>query len=547
MPGTCWDKMVKVYVGTEKEYYLDGYLKENLDIAKKVIVKDWDMIFIVDGYEGCLTGDTKININRGGNGRTYKLDYMHYQYHKSAKLSRDKMWDLDIPSYVRSFDGDSIKLHKLKDVVYSGEKEVWHLKLENGKTIKATKDHRIMTKSGWKQLQELNTSDLVMCDTLLPIKGKQKSYKLKDISLFTANHPFKNVRGEVEVHRLIYESHLNKLKFMEYMDILWNDEVTAHILKYVDPKQYHIHHKDGCHYNNNINNLKLLSVRDHKVLHSEQDKSFKNFNQGVPIYSRVIDYGFVGINKTYDIICEQPHHNFVANGIVVHNSGKSTIGIQSAGYCDPSFNNSRIVFTPKQFKDAILSAEPYQAVVYDEAYTGLSSRAAMGKINRALVSMLAEIRQKNLFIFVIMPTFFDLDKYVALWRSRALIHVYTNPTGRDRFQRGFFSFYNEKRKKQLFVLGKKFYSYYKPKPNFIGRFTKAMPIDSKLYKKQKKDSLVQREQNAEEQEHKEEVDNKLFLRVMEMKNLTHEKKMDILQMARSTYFWKLKKYNESEE
>ena len=29
--------MVKVFVGTDHEYYMDGYLQENMDTAKKVI------------------------------------------------------------------------------------------------------------------------------------------------------------------------------------------------------------------------------------------------------------------------------------------------------------------------------------------------------------------------------------------------------------------------------------------------------------------------------------------------------------------------------
>ena len=28
-------------------------------------------------------------------------------------------------------------------------------------------------------------------------------------------------------------------------------------------------------------------------------------------------------DRTYDIECEEPYHNFVANGLVVHNSGKT--------------------------------------------------------------------------------------------------------------------------------------------------------------------------------------------------------------------------------
>ena len=32
--------------------YMDGFLKRNLDEAKRVIKKDWDMVFVIDGYEG---------------------------------------------------------------------------------------------------------------------------------------------------------------------------------------------------------------------------------------------------------------------------------------------------------------------------------------------------------------------------------------------------------------------------------------------------------------------------------------------------------------
>jgi len=135
------------------------------------------------------------------------------------------------------------------------------------------------------------------------------------------------------------------------------------------------------------------------------------------------------IHKDWDMI-------FCVDG--PEGSGKSVLTMQMAYACDPSFNNSRVCFTPSEFRKAILTANKYQAVVYDEAYTGLSSRATMSLINRTLISMLAEIRQRNLFVFIVMPTFFDLDKYVALWRSRALIHVYIG----KNFQRGFFSFYN---------------------------------------------------------------------------------------------------------
>lgn len=169
--------------------------------------------------------------------------------------------------------------------------------------------------------------------------------------------------------------------------------------------------------------------------------------------------------------------------------GKSVIAQQGAKEVDPTFNINRIVFTPNEFRNAIINGEKYQAIVYDEAYTGLSSRGTMTDINKILVAMLAEIRQKNLFIFIVMPTFFDLDRYVALWRSRGLIHVYID----KGYGRGYFAYYNRDKKKALYMTGKKFYDYRRPKPNFRGRFTNRYVVDEVEYRKRKLEALKQHE------------------------------------------------------
>lgn len=231
---------------------------------------------------------------------------------------------------------------------------------------------------------------------------------------------------------------------------------------------------------------------------------------------------------------------FVVDG--AEGSGKSILAMGMAKFCDPTLTIDRIVFTPSDFRKAIIEAKQYQAVVYDEAYTGLSSRATMSMINRALVTMLAEIRQKNLFVFVVMPCFFDLDKYVALWRSRGLMHVYTG----QNFQRGFFSFFNVDRKKQLYINGKKYYSYARPKANFIGRFPNHYTVDKEIYIKKKKDSLIQREKKVEQAAIKMEVESMMFERVMQMSDkIPHKIKIEVLAIPASTYFTKLKQYKDA--
>jgi hypothetical protein len=182
----------------------------------------------------------------------------------------------------------------------------------------------------------------------------------------------------------------------------------------------------------------------------------------------------------------------------VEGGGKSVIAQQGAYEVDPTINLERITFTPKEFREAILQATKYQAVVYDEAYTGLSSRGTMTDINKTLVSMLAEIRQKNLFVFIVMPTFFDLDRYVAIWRSRGLIHVYTD----KGYGRGYFAYYNKERKKNLYIIGKKFYDYRKPKPNFRGRFTNYYVVDEEAYRQKKLKALTDHKGHEEVKDEK---------------------------------------------
>lgn len=168
-------------------------------------------------------------------------------------------------------------------------------------------------------------------------------------------------------------------------------------------------------------------------------------------------------------------------------SGKSVKAMQDAIYCDATLDLSRVVFNPDDFKKAILSAKKYQAVVYDEAYSGLNSRSAMSSVNKAINQMLTVIRERNLFVFIVLPTFFDLDKYVALWRSRFLVNVYTE----SNFQRGYFRFYNKDRKKAMYVGGKKYYDYNQGKYNYCGRFTNFYVVDEQEYRKKKRETSIQ--------------------------------------------------------
>lgn len=220
-------------------------------------------------------------------------------------------------------------------------------------------------------------------------------------------------------------------------------------------------------------------------------------------------------------------------------AGKSVFAMQAAYFCDQSPGLlDRMAFSAFEFRRKIKMAQPFQAVIYDEAHSGLNSRAAMSFINRALVSMLTEIRQKNLFVFIVLPTFFDLDKYAALWRSRALIHVYTA----NSFERGYFAFYNQDRKKQLYLLGKKLYQYNVVEPNFIGRFTNHYCVDEKEYRKRKADGLKNSERGGDDKELKKAFLEWLWKKLLGMDEIKNTVKAKLLGVSEMTYYRWLKEW-----
>ncbi|KKM60431.1 hypothetical protein LCGC14_1541850 [marine sediment metagenome] len=271
---------------------------------------------------------------------------------------------------------------------------------------------------------------------------------------------------------------------------------------------------------------------DENAIHNVEVKGKKLYIDG--FLKSNLDKAKEIIRKDWDIV-------FVYDGY--EGSGKSVKAMQDCFYFDNTFNMDRVCFDPREFTRAIKKAQPYQAVLYDEAFTGLNARAAMSLINRTLVKMLAEIRQKRLFVGIVMPTFFDLDRYVALWRSRALIHVYMG----KNFQRGFFMFFNMERKKQLYVLGKKYYSYYKPPANFKGRFTNTYVMDEVEYRKRKRDSLMKRGSDQEKRLMEEQVRNSMFERLVGFEGITNVQKAKILGIPEGTYYYKLKNYEETGE
>jgi hypothetical protein len=77
----------------------------------------------------------------------------------------------------------------------------------------------------------------------------------------------------LERHRLVYEANLNNMSYREFILTVRHDEDKSKKLKFIDQKEFYIHHIDGNQNNNNIENLQLMSRPEHTRLHGRPDRS----------------------------------------------------------------------------------------------------------------------------------------------------------------------------------------------------------------------------------------------------------------------------------
>jgi hypothetical protein len=271
---------------------------------------------------GCLSGETIIRVNRRGKSFKTRLDALYKSFHRKNRKSEIK---------VRSLCDEIIQLNEVVDVKQSGVKLVYKLSLKDGKSVKVTGDHLIMTDDGWVQARHLHVGSRVMVDNLSrhqKSKTKKKKKRTSDKRVAVGKyHPFARKqlshKGRshsflIEIHRAVYEAHINGMALEEFIDATHSKDSRS--LNFIDPKRYAIHHIDGDHFNNDPINLVHMDHREHFSHHTN---GYRNFGHGKPEFSEVVCILSLGKEMTYDICCKPPHHNFVANGMVVHNSGKT--------------------------------------------------------------------------------------------------------------------------------------------------------------------------------------------------------------------------------
>lgn len=165
-------------------------------------------------------------------------------------------------------------------------------------SVTCTVDHLILTDSGWKELQDIAVGrDKVYCNT-------RKKYTEPRFD------PYKKINGEW-VSR-------------------WNAEVKPEVFERqgfrcadcgAENKPLEIHHVIPRHENPDlafdIDNVVALCKDCHKLRHSKQ--GWQGTSQCNLMAVEVDSIEYVGEEEVFDISVSSDYHNFLANGITVHN------------------------------------------------------------------------------------------------------------------------------------------------------------------------------------------------------------------------------------
>jgi hypothetical protein len=263
-----------------------------------------------------------------------------YKFNGGATVGalRTTAWDPRMPTYTQSLDESTGALIKNRIVaaVSSGVKPVFGVRTASGESIRATGDHRFLTPNGWFKLSDLSVGDEVLVETW-PTKSSTRKRKSQYEQMDGMwNHPNavraswqrsdrpKGIKrtARVPTHRLIAEARLNGLDPATFIGRIVMGQTDG--LTFLSRDQ-HVHHVDGDHRNNDPENLVVLTEEEHHALHARDGGWLRV--AGKAAASRITCIEPQGEVETFDLSMEDPHNNFIANGIVVHNSGKTLGGI----------------------------------------------------------------------------------------------------------------------------------------------------------------------------------------------------------------------------
>lgn len=293
----------------------------------------WSVAF---GPEGCLSGDSFIQYEvrhpdgRRANHKGGTIENLHQRFNgidSDDRIGRPPVND-GMEFFAPSVNEEGrVFQNKIVRVVKTGRKKTFHVVTDSGHSIRATEDHRFYIGAGqYRRLRELDSGSTVYIHNSTPFT-KEKEPKANRAEVYVKAHPnapTKLVDGKYLYHRLsraraVVEAQMNRLTMDDFVQRLNAHDLDG--LVFLRPEQ-HVHHMNENPTDDRPENLQVLDGVEHNKHHAIKEHNNLRY---VAVPAKIVSIEDAGECDTYDLTMEGPHHNYIANGIVVHNSGKSTL------------------------------------------------------------------------------------------------------------------------------------------------------------------------------------------------------------------------------
>lgn len=284
------------------------------------------------GPVGCLADTTFIQFEvRGESGERINhkggtIETLYRRFNKLKQITGGPEQRMDVYFTAPSFnDEGEIIQNRVMGVIATGEKECFELITAGGEKIIATADHKFFDGISYTQLSDLKLNDIIFVHRNI-LLSEGRSPRSKRISINVKYHPVAGIKmvGKYKYHRLtrsraIVEANINNLEFKTYINRLNENNLVG--LKFL-PRELHVHHKDENTLNYSLDNLIVIDGVEHNREHSKEHHNQIRYSI---IEDQIIQIKSIGIKKTYDVQMAGPYNNVIADGIAVHNCGKSEV------------------------------------------------------------------------------------------------------------------------------------------------------------------------------------------------------------------------------
>jgi thymidylate synthase (FAD) len=330
--------------------------------------------------EFCMSGDTQVYFDLPGavaKGKrqkyTLSLEHLYNNWTKNAH-TRSNIQKM----HVRVFDEKTRTLTHahIKEVFQTGLKDVFEITLENGKVIRSTKQHKVLTEKGFKSLEDclglrlINNTAVIDNNIFIGCNGipvyqdyewmkthkqisivngtglnglsKEAGVTTHTIRKWLKKHGLGFTKKEVASYTTIWNKGLfgystgrrsaetRQADISKYrLDIMNDYDGCCGLCNEKISGTFHLHHIVPVYedislareYSNLMPAHPQCHMEHHKLKGDNKVWRQKGQRNTLTVsWSKVKSVKYLGQQMTYDLEIDHDSHNYIADGVVVHNS-----------------------------------------------------------------------------------------------------------------------------------------------------------------------------------------------------------------------------------